>query len=98
MEMEVLHRLATNAHTVWGFAGWTYIWTLAFTGIRPPGEIFGLRREYASPMWPASEPDEELREEALERYSKMPALRVQWQVQHSKRRGGRVLVEPKYES
>lgn len=98
MEMEVLHQLATNAHTVWGYTGWAYIWTIAFTGMRPPGEMWGLRREYASPNWPASEPDPELREESLERYAKTPAIRVQWQVQHSKRRGGRVLVEPKYES
>jgi hypothetical protein len=95
MEMEVLHQLATNAHTVWGYTGWACIWTIAFTGMRPPGEVFGLRREYASPLWPASEPDPDLREEALDRYASMPALRVQWQVQHSKRRGGLVLVEPK---
>lgn len=98
MQMEVLHQLATNAHTVWGYTGWVCIWTLAFTGMRPPGEAFGLRREYTSPLWPASEADAELREELLERYADMPAMRVQWQVQHSKRRGGLILVEPKYES
>lgn len=98
MQMEVVHQLAVNAHAVWGYAGWVCMWTLAFTGMRPPGEIFGLRRDYASPNWPASEPDPELREEALERYADMPALRVQWQVQHSKKRGGLVLVEPKYDS
>lgn len=98
MEMEVLHQLATNAYTLWGYTGWACIWTVAFTGMRPPGEVFGLRREYASPNWPASEPDPELAEEAADRYGQMPALRVQWQVQHSKKRGGLVLVEPKYES
>jgi hypothetical protein len=98
MEMEVLHQLATNAHAVWGYTGWVCIWTIAFTGMRPPGEVFGLRREYASPTWPKSEPDADLRKEVMERYAETPALRVQWQVQHSKKRGGRVLVEPKYES
>jgi hypothetical protein len=96
MEMEILHGLAVNAYRVWGFTGWAYIWTIPFTGMRPPGEMAGLRREYASPNWPHSEPDPELREESLERYEKMPALRVQWQVQYI--RGKRQLVDPKYES
>lgn len=97
MTMDVVYRLAVNAHTVWGYTGWVYIWTLAFTGMRPPGESWGLSREYASPAWPASEPDPELREEALERYKDMPALRVQWQVQQIRGKG-RVLVGPKYDS
>lgn len=97
-QMETLHALATNAHTVWGYTGWVYIWTIAFTGMRPPGEITGLRREYASPTWPASDPetDHDIREEAAERYGSMPALRVQWQLQYEG--GKRELVEPKYES
>lgn len=95
-QMETLHALAVNAHAVWGYTGWVYIWTIAFTGIRPPGEITGLRREYASPAWPTGEPDAELREEALERYREMPALRVQWQLQYED--GKRELVEPKYQS
>ncbi|MFD9425556.1 MULTISPECIES: hypothetical protein [unclassified Streptomyces] len=33
--------------------------------MRSPGEMFGLRRGYVSPCRPASEPDDELREEAL---------------------------------
>ena len=98
-QMETLHQLATNAHAVWGFTGWTYIWTIAFTGMRPPGEMTGLRREYASPTWPASDPetDHDLRAEMMERYGNMPALRVEWQLQYEKD-GTRQLVEPKYES
>lgn len=96
-QMETLHQLATNAHSVWGYTGWAYIWTIAFTGMRPPGEMTGLRREYASPTWPASDPetDRDLREEAAERYGNMPALRVQWQLQYDEH-GVRDLVEPKY--
>jgi hypothetical protein len=97
MTMDVVYRLAVNAHTVWGYTGWTYIWTLAFTGMRPPGETWGLGREYASPNWPATEPDADLREEALDRYKDMPALRVQWQVQQIRGKG-RMLVGPKYDS
>jgi hypothetical protein len=96
LRMEVLHQLASNAYTVWGYAGWTYIWTLAFTGMRPPGEMFGLRREFASPNWPASDPDPDRREEGLERYGSMPALRVQWQ--HQWVHGEKTLVDPKYDS
>lgn len=96
MEMQTLYELATNAYQVWGYTGWAYIWTIPFTGMRPPGETWGLRREYASPTWPHSEPDPELREESLERYSAMPALRVQWQLQYVD--GKRALVDPKYDS
>jgi hypothetical protein len=98
LEMETLHRLATNAYHVWGYTGWAYIWTLAFTGMRPPGEAFGLRREYASPNWPASDPDPDRRDEALERYSgnNPPALRVQYQRQWVG--GKKTLVDPKYDS
>ncbi|MFI0900484.1 integrase [Streptomyces sp. NPDC020983] len=97
-QMETLHALATNAHAVWGYTGWVWIWTIAFTGMRPPGEMAGLRREYASPTWPSSDPetDPDLRAEAAERYGTMPALRVQWQVQYDGNK--RQLVEPKYQS
>lgn len=98
-QMETLHALAVNAHAVWGYTGWAYIWTIAFTGMRPPGEMTGLRREYASPTWPASDPetDHDIREEAEERYGSMPALRVQWQLQYEAD-STRQLVEPKYQS
>jgi hypothetical protein len=96
MPMEVVHHLATNAYHVWGFTGWTYIWTIAFTGMRPPGETRGLQRGYASPNWPATDPDRERREEALERYAAMPALRVQHQLYRVG--GGPVLAPPKYDS
>lgn len=98
MQMEVLHHLASNAYAVWGFTGWVYMWTIPFTGMRPPGEMWGMRREFASPTWPASDPDAERREEALGRYGPglMPALRVEQQLQYVD--GVRTLVEPKYES
>lgn len=100
MEMTVLHQLATNAYHVWGFAGWTHIWTIAFTGMRPPGEMWGLRREFASPTWPASDPDAERRAEAAERYGtgprRMPAIRVEYQSQYED--SVRTLVDPKYDS
>ncbi|MGW4825794.1 tyrosine-type recombinase/integrase [Streptomyces sp. NPDC004227] len=98
MEMEVLHHLARNAYTIWGFTGWVCVWTTAFTGMRPPGELWGLRREFASPTWPASDPDPERRAEASERYGagKLPALRVQWQQQYVD--SVQTLVEPKYDS
>lgn len=97
-EMAVLHQLATNAYHVWGFTGWTYIWTIAFTGMRPPGEMYALRREFASPNWPASDPDRDRRAEGLERYgaAKMPALRVQYQHQYVDSQ--KTLVDPKYDS
>jgi integrase len=91
-----IHQAATNAHTVWGYAGWTYIWTLAFTGMRPPGEMYGLQRGYTSPHWPESEPDRDFREESIARYQGMHALRVQ----HQGFKIGReaVLSAPKYDS
>lgn len=99
LEMETVHRLAVNAHAVWGYTGWVYIWTLAFTGMRPPGEMFGLRREFASPHWPEADPEPDRREEALERYcgnNPLHALRVQYQ--HQWVGGKKALVEPKYDS
>lgn len=94
-EMETIHALARNAYTVWGYTGWTYLWTTAFTGMRP-GEMYGLQRVFASPTWPASDPDEERREHYLERYQSMPALRVQYQ--HQRVEGVKTLVDPKYDS
>lgn len=91
-----LHQLACNAYTVWGFPGWTYIWTIAFCGTRPPGEMYGLQRGYSSPYWPESEPDPELREEALERYQHMKAMRVQYQAFKVSRQS--YLAAPKYGS
>ncbi|MGW1071504.1 integrase [Streptomyces sp. NPDC002537] len=96
LEISVVHALARNAYAVWGYTGWTYIWTIAFTGMRPPGEMFGLRRIYASPTWPRSEPDLERRDEAMVRYEKMHALRVQHQ--HQWINGKKTLTDPKYDS
>lgn len=96
MPIEVVHQLAANAYEVWGFAGWTYIWTIAFTAMRPPGEMYGLQRGYASPNWPASDPDAERREEALERYKDMHALRVQHQLYYVDSKP--TLAGPKYDS
>jgi hypothetical protein len=95
-QMEVIHQLATNAYTVWGFTGWTYIWTVAFTGMRPPGEMYGLQRGFSSPNWPASDPDPDRRHEAMERYRTVPALRVQHQLYYAD--GRPVLADPKYDS
>ncbi|WP_328665167.1 hypothetical protein [Streptomyces sp. NBC_00328] len=96
LSIEAIHQAATNAHMVWGFTGWTYIWTVAFTGARPPGEMFGLQRGYCSPHWPTSEPDPELREESLQRYEVLHAMRVQYQTYAESRR--QVLAAPKYDS
>ncbi|MFJ9037405.1 hypothetical protein ACIRF8_12560 [Streptomyces sp. NPDC102406] len=96
LSIQSIHQLAVNAHTLWGFTGWAYIWTLAFTGMRPPGEMYGLQRGYSSPYWPASEPDAELREEATQRYEAMHALRVQYQTYKDGPRS--VLAAPKYDS
>jgi hypothetical protein len=92
-----IHQLAVNAHTIWGYTGWAYIWTLAFTGMRPPGEMFGFQRGFASPYWPASDPDAERREEAESRYGRgLHALRVEYQVYRVD--GRATLAGPKYES
>lgn len=96
LSFQSVHQLAVNAHTVWGYTGWAYIWTIAFTGARPPGEMFGLQRGYCSPYWPAAEPDEERREEALERYETLHAMRVQYQTYLADKRA--VLAAPKYDS
>jgi hypothetical protein len=97
MPIEVVHKLATNAFHVWGYTGWTYIWTVAFTAMRPPGEMYGLQRGYASPSWPSTDPDEERRDEAAARYgSDLHALRVQYQLYSVDKTP--TLAGPKYES
>lgn len=102
MDIAAIAQLARNAEVVFGYPGYVMIWTMAMTGMRP-GELFGLRREYCYPNWPASDPrpdeDEEDRyEEDLLRYGKgeglMPAIRVQQQVQQVK--GSTAEVPPKY--
>lgn len=102
LAIESVAQLAANAETVFGRPGHVMIWTMATTGMRP-GELFGLRREYCWPNWPAADPrpdeDEEQRyEEDALRYGKgdglMPAIRVQQQAQHGG--GGIVEVPPKY--
>ncbi|WP_326806722.1 integrase [Streptomyces sp. NBC_01775] len=95
LDVETVYRLAVNAHTVWGYTGWTYIWTMAFTGMRT-GEMWGLRREFAPPNWPASDPDPERREECVSRYTSMQAIRVQHQHQYVE--GVATFTGPKYES
>lgn len=96
LPIQAVHQVATNAHTVWGFAGWTYIWTIAFTGARPPGEMYGLQRGYCSPYWPTTEPDVEAREEASQRYEDLHAMRIQYQTYMAD--GQPVLAAPKYDS
>ena len=98
LPIHAIHQLATNASHVWGFTGWTYIWTIAFTGMRPPGEMYGLQRGYASPNWPAADPDAKRREEARKRYADhgLHALRVQHQLYYAD--GQPTLAGPKYES
>jgi hypothetical protein len=97
LPIDAIYRLAVNAYHVWGYTGWVYIWTIAFTAMRPPGEMYGLQRGYASPYWPAAEPDPERREEAVERYgTALRALRVQRQLYRADKQP--VLAGPKYES
>lgn len=93
-----VHQLATNAYHVWGFTGWTYIWNIAFTGMRPPGETYGLQRAYSSPNWPASDPNPQRRRAAMKRYTDngLHALRVQHQLYYKDSKP--VLAGPKYES
>ena len=102
MAIAVVDQLARNAEVVFGYPGYVMIWTMAMTGMRP-GELFGLRREYCYPNWPASDPrpdeeEEERYEEDMLRYGagdgRMPAIRVQQQVQQKK--GTLAEVPPKY--
>lgn len=104
LELEVVHRLALNAYDVWGYPGYVFFLTVPFTGMRR-AEAWGLRREFCSPTWPASDPkgdpeEEERYRDDARRYGHgddlMPALRVQWQ--HMWIDGKPVLVPPKYES
>lgn len=103
MRIEDVHQLACNALLYWGFPGYVFILTMAFTGMRP-AELYALRREYCHPNWPASDPrtdpDEEVRyEEDMERYAgkhPMPAVRVEWQ--HQREEGVLKLFPPKYDS
>lgn len=90
-----IYQLAVNAYMVWGFTGWTYLWTAAFTGMRP-AEMYGLQRTFVPPAWPAGDPDASRRADALERYTKMPAVRVEYQ--HQWVDGKMTLMSPKYES
>lgn len=96
LPVEAVHQLATNAHAVWGFSGWTYIWTIAFTAMRPPGEMYGLQRGFTSQHWPTSDADRERRKEAAERYHGLHALRVQYQLYYVDSRP--TLAAPKYDS
>ena len=100
MRIDDVHQLALNALTFWGFPGYVYFLTMPFTSMRP-GEMSALRREFSYPAWPASDPDPERREEAVERYAgedPMPALRVQHQFQRERGKGSPKLYPPKYES
>lgn len=101
-----LHQLADNAYEVWGFTGYVFQLTKAYTGMRL-GEMFGLRREFMGGNWPASEEDDELREDALKRYcgdEPMPVMRVAWQYKYVKdpdrpeEKGVPTLALPKYGS
>lgn len=101
-----LHLLAENARQVWGFTGYVFMLTKAYTGMRL-GEMFGLRREFVGPNWPECETDPKVRARALERYcgkKPMPVIRVQWQHKYVKdpdrpdEKGVPTLALPKYAS
>jgi hypothetical protein len=96
LPIEAVHRVAVNAFHVWGYAGWVYIWTIAFTGMRPPGELFGLQRGFSSAHWPAADPDRGRRVEFERRYAGMHALRVQHQLYYVDSEP--TLAGPKYDS
>jgi hypothetical protein len=96
LPIEAVHRLAVNFYQVWGYAGWAYTWTIAFTGMRPPGEMYGLQRGFASPNWPGADPDRERREAAADRYQALHALRVQHQLYYVDSKP--TLAGPKYDS
>jgi hypothetical protein len=70
--------LAENARTVWGLAGYVFMLTKAYTGMRQ-GEMYGLRRDYCHPLWPGSDPDRLQRRKSAARYRGVAALRVEWQ-------------------
>lgn len=103
---EDLHQLADNARHVWGFSGYVFMLTKAYTGMRL-GEMYGLRREFVGPNWPDCDEDKKRREKALWRYcgkKPMPVIRVQWQHKYRKDpdrpedKGTPVLAPPKYGS
>lgn len=109
---EQVEQLAENARIAWGLTGYVAVLTKAYCGLRQ-GELYGLRREWCYPNWPASDPgwpdnpggklvERKRVKAARERYAKMPALRVQWQHQYVKPlEGGKrkaELVLPKYGS
>ncbi|MEU5593078.1 integrase [Streptomyces sp. NPDC020298] len=96
LPIEAVHQLAVNAYRLWGYAGWAYIWTIPFTGMRPPGEMMGLQRGFTSPNWPASDPDKDRRQETEKRYAGMHVLRVQHQLYYGD--SGPTLAGPKYDS
>jgi hypothetical protein len=85
-----------NAYHVWGFAGWVYIWTIAFTGMRPPGEMFALQRGFGSAHWPGSDRDKDRRKKESKRYEGMHVLRVQHQMYYVE--GQPTLAPPKVDS
>lgn len=100
-----LHLLADNAREVWGFTGYVFMLTKAYTGMRL-GEMFGLRREFVGPNWPECDEDKRRREKALQRYcgkDPMDVIRVQWQHKYHRdperpRQPELVLALPKYGS
>lgn len=96
LPIEAVHQLAANAYEVWGFAGWVCTWTIAFTGMRPPGELWGLQRGFTSAYWPGADPDRDRRKEAERRYTDMHVLRVQHQMYYAD--GKPTLAGPKYDS
>ncbi|MFE9448379.1 integrase [Streptomyces sp. NPDC006739] len=100
LPIEAVHQLAVNAYHVWGYTGWAYILTIAFTGMRPPGEMVGLQRGFASPNWPATDPVVTRGREAAKRYAKLHALRVQHQAYYvaSEPKSVPTLAGPKYDS
>jgi integrase len=104
LPIAVIDQVARNAYTVFGYSGYVFMWTMAFTGMRP-GELYGLTREYCYPSWPKSDPrpDEDEREryeEDVERYGVgdglLPAIRVERQVQYEDSVLG--FYPPKYDS
>lgn len=98
MVLEDVLQLASNALVYWGFPGFVFVLTKAFTGMRP-AELYALRREYCHPAWPASDPDNDQRREAAARYGvkhALPAIRVEYQ--HQRENGALGLYPPKYES
>ncbi|MGW1949948.1 tyrosine-type recombinase/integrase [Streptomyces sp. NPDC001940] len=104
LPLEVIDRLARNAETVFGYSGYVFMWTMAFTGMRP-GELFGLTREFCYPTWPGSDlrldkEEAERYDEDMERYGTteglLPAIRVERQVQYEE--GELRFFPPKYDS